>query len=240
MLQDCPDLEIHKENRSSTTAIDRTCDVVFPETTSFPLKERLALHGARDWTLSAPRVADDDVGWNVAELSDREMEDLGPQAYAWKDSRPVFAKSNGLQDVLMTHLDVEHSDRTLGSIEESGASFEAASPDLKEQNVFEIASRHETRAVMKGAPPAGWRIDKFARGSVERSVSVPPWARRSPICEPESWVMMPKKVRNVKRTEWKRNDPVEYGKQQPRSEFWVDVKAARTVARMMAVRGRGE
>ena len=98
-----------KKHRSSTTAIDRTCDVVFPETTSFPLKERLALHGARDRTLSAPRVADDDVGRNVVELSDREMEDLGPQGYAWKGSRPVFAKSNGLQDVLMTHPDVEHS-----------------------------------------------------------------------------------------------------------------------------------
>ena len=159
-----------KKHRSRTTAIDRTCDVVFPETTSFPLKERLALHGAcRDRTLSAPHVADDDVGWNVVKLSDREMEDLGHQGYAWKDSRPVFAKSNALQDVLMMHPDVEHSDRTLGSIEESGASFEAVSPDLKEQNVFEIAFRHETRAVMKGARPAGWRIDKFARGSVERS-----------------------------------------------------------------------
>ena len=130
------------------------------------------------------------------------------------------------------------ADRTLGSIEESGSSFEAVSPDRKEQNVFEIASRHETRAVMKGAPASGRRIDKFARGSVERSVSVPPRARRSPICEPESWVMMPKKVRNVKRAEWKRDDPVEYGEQEPRRQFWVDAKAAPTVARMMAVRGR--
>ena len=50
--------------------------------------------------------------------------------------------------------------------------------------------------------------------------------------------MIPKKVRNVKRAEWKRDDPVEYGKQEPRRQFWLDAKAARTVARMMAVRGR--
>ena len=129
------------------------------------------------------------------------------------------------------------ADRTLGSIEESGSSFEAVSPEFGEQSVFGIASRHETRAVMKGAPASGRRIDKFARGSVERSVSVPPWARRSPICEPESWVMMPKKVRNVKRAEWKRDDPVEYGEQEPRRQFWLHVKAAPTVARMMAPGG---
>ena len=165
-----------KKHRSNTTAIGRTCDVVFSETISFPLKERLAFHGAcRDSTFPAPRVADDSGGWNVVIA-----------AYAWEGSPPVFAKSNGLQDVLMVHMAVERSDRTLGSIGESGASFEAVKPDLKEQSVFETAFRHETRAVMKARSLLGGVLTNFARGSVERSVSVPPWSRRSPMCEHDS------------------------------------------------------
>lgn len=33
------------------------------------------------------------------------------------------------------------------------------------------------------------------------------------MCEPEPWVMMHKKLQNEKRAEWKRDDLVEYGKQ---------------------------
>ena len=73
-------------------------------------------------------------------------------------------------------------------------SFEDVDSDLKEESVFESASRHETRAATKGAPTA---------------------------CSG----MMPKKLQNEKRAEWKRDDPGEYGTQESRRHLWLDAKS---------------
>ena len=54
--------------RASKASIRRSCDIVFPERVSFPLKARLAIHGAlEDKTLPVPHIIDDDEGWEVVE-----------------------------------------------------------------------------------------------------------------------------------------------------------------------------
>ena len=54
--------------RASRASIRRSCDIVFPDHVSFPLKARLAIHGAiEDKTLPVPHVVDDAEGWEVVE-----------------------------------------------------------------------------------------------------------------------------------------------------------------------------
>ena len=58
-----PLVRFTSESRSAKTSIRRTCDVVFPEHVTFPLKQRLAIHGATvDKSLPAPHVTEDDDG----------------------------------------------------------------------------------------------------------------------------------------------------------------------------------
>ena len=47
------------EHRASKASIRRSCDIVFPEVVSFPLKQRLALHGAlMDKSLPEPMISE--------------------------------------------------------------------------------------------------------------------------------------------------------------------------------------
>ena len=48
------------DNRPSRINVRKVCEVIFPDTVSFPLRQRLALHGAfRDATVPGPHVTDD-------------------------------------------------------------------------------------------------------------------------------------------------------------------------------------
>ena len=56
------------EDRASRVSIRIVADVIFPEVCSFPVQQRLTLHGAyEDTTLPAPMVTDEAEQWAVIE-----------------------------------------------------------------------------------------------------------------------------------------------------------------------------
>ena len=68
-----------RQDIDQTTAIRRTCDVVFPKTGLFPSGTGwITVVLSESETLPAARVADHNGGWNVVALSDHEMEDRDP------------------------------------------------------------------------------------------------------------------------------------------------------------------
>ena len=73
---------------------------------------------------------------------------------------------------------------------------------MREEYAFAEADRDETMISEGGAPPTGWRMDKFGNGARERFVSVAPWSRRPPSCEPERWKMTPRRIQDECGTEW--------------------------------------
>ena len=71
--------------------------------------------------------------------------------------------------------------------------------------------------------PTGWRIDTFGK----RQVSVPPWSRRPPWIEPETWIMTAKKQQEVDRTEWKEKDPDSFLAQERRLQTYNESKSVK-------------
>ena len=69
------------------------------------------------------------------------MEVRVPEGCAWEDSRLVFAKCGGLQEVLMTDPDADHSDCMLAWLENQ---VRVSQPW--------ILTWYETTAVVLGAP----------------------------------------------------------------------------------------
>ena len=61
--------------------------------------------------------------------------------------------------------------------------------DLIDYDKMDAAVQEELQLDGK-RPPIGWRIDRFRH----RLVSVPPWSRRPPTCEPEVWTAIGKHV----------------------------------------------
>ena len=59
-------------NRPSVVHVRRSIDINFPEIVSYPLRQRLMVHGAvADRTLPAPGVAAEEDGWALAEEHER-------------------------------------------------------------------------------------------------------------------------------------------------------------------------
>ena len=235
-----PVVRFTSKKRAASTAIRRTCDVVFPETITFPLKERLSLHGAGvDRTLPAPRI-NDDGGWSMAEEKEDDVMEEDFYDGAWEENGPVFEKADSLQEILVLDPDVpqEDADACPEPDETVDVEFAAIEPDTKEEAALVEAVRGETVAPGGGAPPVGWRIDKFGLGAQQRLVSVPPWSRRPPSCEPEEWVGTPRWLQNEMRERWKRDFPDQFAEQEARRTLWLEAKKAGKVAKAAVIRGR--
>ena len=144
-------------------------------------------HGAcEDKTLPAPRVADDDGEWTAAEEKEGDVQEDDYYDGAWEENGPQFEKTDSLQQVLMLDPDIALDDDEVAALGDADlpAEFDAVEPDVKEGAAFVEAVRGEVVVPEGGAPPVGWRIDKFGH----RLVSTPPWSRRPHTCWPEQWV----------------------------------------------------
>ena len=69
----------------------------------------------------------------------------------------------------------------------------------------------------RGAPPTGWRVDRFPQGPGRmRLVSTPLWSLRPPTCEPELWLIIGKAAQRDMRAKWQADDPDAFAAQEER------------------------
>ena len=69
----------------------------------------------------------------------------------------------------------------------------------------------------RGAPPTGWRVDRFPQGPGRtRLVSTPLWSLRPPTCEPELWLIIGKAAQREMRAKWHSDDPDAFAAQEER------------------------
>ena len=141
------------ETRGAKAAIRRSCDIIFPERVSFPLKARLMLHGAvEDKTLPEPHVTDDGESWEVVE--DRsQFEEVAVFADGHnRENAASFEREATVAYILVLEPDGDDSDCEdveLAEVEpEEG--FPPIDADLIEHQVRRDALQHETVAVRGG------------------------------------------------------------------------------------------
>ena len=82
-------------NRPSVVHVRRSIDINFPEVVSYPLRQRLMVHGA---------VADED-GWTLAEEHEDIQDDVVFEDSAWNENAAVFELKDPLDTVLAMDAD---------------------------------------------------------------------------------------------------------------------------------------
>ena len=105
----------------------------------------------------------------------------------------------------------------------------------REQEQKDMAQ--ETEVIEGGKAPPGWRVDKFSRLGRARLVSVPPWSRRPPHCEPEVWVGILRSLQKKEREAWARDDPKGFAAQEARRSEWLKANSKGVVAAAIATAG---
>ena len=177
------------ENRAFRVSIRTVADVIFPEVVSFPLRQRLTLHGAfEDTILPAPHVTDEKENWGVIVDAGTEEEDLLQFDGICKENAPRFRRTKTVEIMLAIDPDtapeeVEFSEDENKPEEIGGApewyldTFDPLEPDVAEANDTAAMPTpiEDLELVTRGRAPPAWRRDDFpAAGPVRRSVYAPP------------------------------------------------------------------
>ena len=162
--------------RAARVCVRRVCDLVCPEGVTFPLKQRLALHGAMlDSATPAPKIRSDGDGWDaeVEDGDDGDDPNLKDDFNGRQGENAERLVSDSVEMAMaldpMDHPDDQPPQMDVRDVREVDEDVE----QLKQLHAEEGAElRQEGKS-----PPKGWRIDRFG----ERVVSVPPWSLR-PRC----------------------------------------------------------
>ena len=126
------------------------------------------------------------------------------------------------------------------AVERVSVDFPEVDADRKDEAVLRDAVAEEVLAPAGGAPPTGWRVDRFPQGPGRmRLVSTPPWSLRPPTCEPELWLVIGKPAQRAMRAEWQADDPDAFAAQEERRSSWRRAKRGGVVA-CGVVAGSGE
>ncbi|CAK0824602.1 unnamed protein product, partial [Prorocentrum cordatum] len=219
-----PLLRFTSESRASKAAIRRTVDVVFPEDVTFPIKQRLAIHGAVvDKTLPMPRAFDDSGSCEILE----EKGDVDTEAEFFdgmgKENAAKFDSSVPLGHVLALEPDT-HGDEVQLEVVAPAGDFKPVDADVVEAQKAVDDIQPEIAIVEGGTAPPGWRVDRFGRGDRVRLVHVPPWSPRPPTCEPEAWLGIGRAAQKELRAEWGRVDAPGFAAQEARRSAWLQAK----------------
>ena len=158
-------------NRPSVVQVRRCNDIHFPEIVSYPLRQRLMVHGAvADRTLPVFGVATEEDGWALAE----EREDIQDEVVfadgAWNENDAVFEQKDALDTVLA--LDAEDAvtddevvkEAEAAAVERVSVDFLAVDADRKDEAVLRDAVAEEVLVPAGIAPPTGWHVDRFRQG----------------------------------------------------------------------------
>ena len=146
---------------------------------------------------------------------------------AWNDNAAVFELKDSLDTVLALEVDDAANDDEVVKEAEAAAvvrvsvDFPEVDADRKDEAVLRDAVAEEVLAPAGGAPPTGWRVDRFPQGPGRtRLVSTPPWSLRPPTCEPELWLVISKPAQRAMRSEWQADDPDASAAQEERRSSW--------------------
>ena len=116
-------------------------------------------------------------------------------------------------------------------MERVSVDFPEVDADRKDEATLRDAVAKEVLAPAGGAPPTGWRVDRFPQGPGRmRLVSAPPWSLRPPTCEPELWLVIGKPAQRAMRAEWQADDPDAFAAQEERRSSWRRAKRGGVVA----------
>ena len=194
---------------------------------SFPLAQRLTLAGAmRDASVPAPKIKQDGDDWDVAVSDGSDDEAVGSVEGVMQENKARFVHDS-LDMTMALDPDVHPEDVP----PEPGKEFSELDADLEDVRKIDTIAREELQ-VDGTRPPRGWHIDRFGG----RLVSVPPWSRRPPDCEPEVWTNLGKKFQDQLRDEWKAKDPAGFAKQEERRTAYEELKAQGKVRKSLPVR----
>ncbi len=109
--------------------------------------------------------------------------------------------------------------------------FTEVDADRRDEEALQQAAASEVHVAPGGAPPAGWRVDRFPNGAGKvRLVSTPPWSRRPLSCEPEMWLVIGRAAPNELRATWQADDPVAFAAQEERRAAWNRAQRGGVVA----------
>ena len=223
------------ENRPSRASIRRSCDIVFPDIITFPLKQRLALHGAlADKSLPEPLVSDEAESWELAEDRSAIEDEVDYFDGKWKENAAKFETSTPLEHILALEPDTQDAEDAPEEAAES-TEFAAIDADRAEAQQDREAIQPEIAVIEGGKAPPGWRIDRFKCLDRVRLVAVPPWSRRPPTIEPEPWIGVGRAHQKELRAAWEKDDPVGFKAQEDRRAAWLRAKRRAVVAVPVAV-----
>ena len=158
-------------NRPSVVHVRRSIDIDFPEIVSYPLRQRLMVHGAvADRTLPAPGVAAEEDGWTLAEEHEDIQDDVAFADGAWNENGAVFEQKDPLDTVLVLDADDAAPDDEVvkeaeaAAVEGEAVDFPEEDADRKDEATLRDAVAEEVLSPAGRAPPTGWRVDRFPQG----------------------------------------------------------------------------
>ena len=218
------------ETRGSRARVRRTCDLVFPDKVTFPLRQRLSLAGAyADITLPSPGIKEGEETWEIECGGSSTDDDALPAIKDgfWAENAPILQHDDSLAMALALEGEGEgeSQEEIDADLQAEGGEidFAAVNADLEEERETAKRVEQELRPQDGGRrPPAGWRIDVFGA----RRVSTPPWSLRPPTYEPEVWISFPKSVQKEEREKWKLKDPDGFHKQEERCRLYRELRSA--------------
>ena len=224
------------EHRASRVSVRRVADVIFPQTVSFPMKQRLNFHGAfEDVSLPSPHITDDGENFDVV-VGEHDVDDILQYDGIVKENSPIFKRTGIAQ--IMCVLDPESDTIQSGAAEQEAPSFSPTDADvhdiIRAESVEKTSDEIQELGASSRAPPAGWRRDDFGKnGVIRRTVYAPPWSLRPPHIEPEPWLSLAKRFQTQEREKWRIRDPEGFEAQERRRVFYQRMKAQGKVARAL-------
>ena len=149
-------------NRPSVVHVRRCNDIDFPETVSYPLRQRLMVQGAvADRTLPVPGVATEEDGWAVAEEHEDIQDEVVFADFSWNENSAVFELKDSLDTVLALDVDDAVTDDEVvkeaetAAVERVSVDFPEVDADGKDEAVLRDAVAEEVLAPAGRAPPNG-------------------------------------------------------------------------------------
>ena len=140
-------------NRPSVVHVRRSIDIDFPEIVSYPLRQRLMVHGAvADRTLPAPGVAAEEDGWTLAEEHEDIQDDVAFADGAWNENAAVFEQKDPLDTVLALDADDAVPDDEVmkeaeaAAVEGEAVDFPEVDADRKDEETLPDAVAEEVLA----------------------------------------------------------------------------------------------
>ena len=118
---------------------------------------------------------------------------------ARNENAAVFELKDPLDTVLALDADDAAPDDEVvkeaeaAAVEGEALDFPEVDADRKDEAALRDAVAEKVLVRAVGAPPTGWRVDRFPQGPGRmRLASTPPWSLRPPTCEPELWMIIGK------------------------------------------------